>query len=103
MSYNLLGDTMNLYEKYKDEILHYTYFYEDFYIKTYAIIKKDTYYKIYLNRFNYLWHGDMILEKLQGKGYIPIDDVLEKYGLSWIPDYNDPKIIEKKKFIKKRK
>lgn len=95
---------MNLYQKYKENVIYYIYLHEDFYIKTYVVIKKnEKLYKIFLEQFNYIWQGDNIILKLLGRGYVPIEQILEEYKIEQIEDLEEQKIKKKINFIKKRK
>lgn len=95
---------MNLYQKYKNNVLHYVYLYDDFYIKTYAVIQKNNkFYKIYLDRFNYVWQGDNVIQKLTGRGYVPIEQILEQYKIEQIDDFEEQKTKKKINFFAKRK
>ena len=97
---------MNRYQKYKSQIKHYVYLYDrdDFYIKTYGIIQKNgTYYKLYLNHYNYIWHGDKIVEKLEGRGFVPIETVFVQYGLEEIENFEEQKTKKKSIFFRKPK
>ena len=73
---------MNNYQKHKKEIVDYFYTLEDYYIKTYGIIKKDdTFYKIFLDQFNYYMYGERLIEKLRGRNYLSKEECIEKYHL----------------------
>lgn len=95
---------MNLYQEYKNSIIDFVYLYDDIYIKTYAIIQKDDkFYQLYLNQFNYMWQGDKVLQKLHGRGYIPLEVALQKYNIEYIEELEETKTKKKTNFLRKRK
>ena len=73
------------------DYLDYIYEIDECYINTYGIVKKDEYYKEFINHYNYYMMGERMIEKLVGRGYISYDEALEKYNVSKI------KTIEKEK------
>lgn len=76
---------MNTYQKYCRQLLDKFYILEDDYIKLYGVIKKDNiFYKIYMDRFNYLMYGDRLIEKIRGRGYLSYQECQEKYPVELI-------------------
>jgi len=75
-TYNVLGENMNLYKKYKNEFICKIYIFDEEYIKTYGVIEKEKeFYKIYIDKFNYMAQGEKLVEKLRGRGYISVDEI----------------------------
>ena len=53
---------MNNYQIYRNEIIDCYYLLENDYIKTYGIIQREfEFYQVYLDRFNYLIHGERMI------------------------------------------
>lgn len=72
---------MNNYQMYCNEIIDYYYLLENDYIKTYGIIQRECkFYQVYLDHFNYLIHGERMIEKLRGRGYLSEIECKKKYG-----------------------
>lgn len=81
------------------QYLDYIYEIDESYINTYGIKKEDTYYKEYINHYNYYALGERMIEKLKGRGYISYDEALKKYNVIEIKE----KKLEKTKRLFKRK
>lgn len=78
---------MNLYKKYRNEIICKIYLFEDDYIKTYGIIEKEhEFYKVYIGKFNYMSQGEKLIEKLKGRDYIPVDELKKYYDIDNIKE-----------------
>lgn len=89
-------------EKYRHEILDYVYIIEDEYIKLYGVIKREEiFYKILLEQFNYILHGERMIEKLSGRGYLSEIESNIKYP-NGLPILEDTK-VKKNSLFKKRK
>ena len=89
-------------EKYKYERLDYIYIIEDEYIKLYGVIKKEnSFYKIFIEQFNYHLYGERMIEKLKGRGYLSEIEANIKYP-DGLPTLEDEK-VKKNIFLKKRK
>ena len=63
------------------QYLDYIYEIDESYINTYGIIQENTYYKEYINHYNYYTLGERMIEKLIGRGYISYEKALKKYNV----------------------
>lgn len=81
------------------EYLDYIYEIDESYINTYGIIQENTYYKEYINHYNYYTLGERMVEKLRGRGYISYEEALKKYNVNKL----ETKKQEKTKRLFKRK
>lgn len=99
-SYHLVGDIVNNYQIYRNEIIDCYYLLENDYIKTYGIIQREfEFYQVYLDHFNYLIHGERMIEKLRGRGYLSEIECKKKYGTS-LSTLEEPS--KRKKLFQKR-
>lgn len=84
----------------KKQILDYVYdIHENEEIQTYSIIKEenDSIQALESDRFYLSIYGDAFIQKLEGKGYISMDEAKEKYQTLDIPIKKKQKIKWKKK------
>ena len=63
------------------QYLDYIYEIDESYINTYGIIKKDDYYREFIERYNYYILGERMIEKLIGRGYISYEKAVKKYNV----------------------
>lgn len=81
-------------------IIDYAYeIYNEEEVQTYLIVKgeNDTIQACKYCTFYLSMYGDALLQKLEGKGYLPMNEIKEKYTLSEIQVHPKQKIKWKKR------